>query len=104
MKGDFSRLTFNPARGFSRVLHQQGRVTLDSDANEQQAINLHLMRALAADVIGQHGGPGDGFKLQVLPDDAGRVVRLTVSPGHYYVDGWLCENAIEAGYQAIGGA
>ena len=32
MKGDFTRDTFDPAKHFSRVLMQQGRVTLDADA------------------------------------------------------------------------
>ncbi len=102
MKGDFSRVSFNPSRSFSSVLQQQGRATLDADINEQQAINLHLMRTLAADLIGQHGGPGDSFHLQVLPDDSGAAVRLTLSPGNYYVDGWLCENIAAVGYKAAG--
>ena len=38
MKGDFSRDTFDPAKQFTRVLMQQGRVQLDADWNEQIAI------------------------------------------------------------------
>ncbi len=92
MKGDFSRLMFDPARGFSRVLSQQGRVTLDADANEQQAINLHLVRQFAADLIGPYGGPGDGFKLATVADAAGRSLGVTIAAGRYYVAGWMCEN------------
>ena len=40
MKGDFSRISFDPANRFSRVLTQQGRVTLDADFNEQADILL----------------------------------------------------------------
>jgi len=51
MKGDFTRDTFNPAKHFSRVLLQQGRVALDADHNEQNAILLHYLRTLARDLI-----------------------------------------------------
>ena len=30
MKGDFSRITFDPKKHYSRVLMQQGRVQLDA--------------------------------------------------------------------------
>jgi len=59
MKGDFSRLTFDPKKHFTRVLQQQGRVQLDADWNEQSAILLHYIQALASDLIGDHGGPKD---------------------------------------------
>ncbi|MFX8500613.1 DUF6519 domain-containing protein, partial [Acinetobacter baumannii] len=52
MKGDFTRITFDPANHFSRVLLQQGRVTLDADANEQASILLHYLQTLARDLIG----------------------------------------------------
>jgi Family of unknown function (DUF6519) len=59
MKGDFTRVTFDPSHQFTRVLSQQGRVQLDADTNEQTAILLHYLQALAADLIGPHGGPAD---------------------------------------------
>jgi hypothetical protein len=65
MKGDFTRDTFDPLKNFSRVLMQQGRVQLDADWNEQNAILLHYLRTLAADLLGPHAGPavGRGFDL-----------------------------------------
>jgi hypothetical protein len=70
----------------SRVLWQQGRVQLDSDANEQTAALLHYLRALGADVIGPHGGLGDSFAI-------GRQgQQITIGYGVYYVDGIRCEN------------
>ena len=57
MKGDFTRNTFDPAKHFSRVLMQQGRVTLDADQNEQAAIQLHYLRTLARDLIGPYAAP-----------------------------------------------
>ncbi len=93
MKGDFSRDTFNLKKNFSRVLMQQGRVLLDADWNEQSAILLHYMQTLAADLIGPHGGPGDSFSINFSKDEEGNPKEdLTISAGHYYVDGILCEN------------
>jgi hypothetical protein len=65
MKGDFTRDTFDPVKQFSRVLMQQGRVQLDADWNEQNAILLHYLRTLAADILGPHAGPPGsmGFSL-----------------------------------------
>jgi hypothetical protein len=87
MKGDFTRITFDPVRHFSRVLMQQGRVQLDADWNEQAAILLHYLQALAADLIGPYGGPENncGFAITEHGND------FTIGCGHYYVDGILCE-------------
>ncbi len=89
MKGDFSRDTFTPARHFSRVLMQQGRVQLDADWNEQSDIVLYYLRTLAKDLIGDHGGPGVGFSIGV---GVALKMDFAIWPGHYYVDGILCEN------------
>lgn len=108
MKGDFTRNTFEATRHFSRVLQQQGRVSLDADANEQAAILLHYCRTLAADLIGQAGGPKDalGFLTGYDPTklSAADGAQLTaqkwlplqtgdfyIGSGRYYVDGLLCE-------------
>ena len=90
MKGDFTRLTFQREKHFSRVLRQQGRVTLDADDNEQTAILLHYLRTLARDLIGPYAAPseGGGFALSVRPDNH----TLILSGGRYYVDGILIEN------------
>ncbi len=89
-RGDFTRDTFDAAKRFSRVFMQQGRVQLDADWNEQTSIVLHYLRSLAADLIGQHGGPGDSFKLDTVVVTDG-TLTFTVTPGRYYVDGILCE-------------
>ena len=87
MKGDFTRVTFEPTKHYSRVLKQQGRVTLEADDNEQAAILLHYIRTLARDLIGPYAAPTDGFLLGA--DDQN---RLSIGAGHYYVDGLLVEN------------
>lgn len=102
MKGDFSRITFDAANHFSRVLMQQGRVTLDADPNEQGAILLHYLRTLARDLIGPCGGPGDALGFQLEPTStagsAGTTWTLHIGPGRYYVDGILCENEQTCSY------
>jgi hypothetical protein len=101
MKADFTRNTFHPLEHFTRVLQQQGRVQLDSDWNEQHAILLHYLQALAADLIGPHGGPSANLGFAVAPVQTSQQNQfdLVLSPGHYYVDGILCE--IEAFPAAI---
>jgi hypothetical protein len=90
MKGDFSRWSFNPAKHYHSVLKQQGRVDLDADFNEQNAITAYRIEEEAVDVIGACGAPiGDaGFQIAVLGSGAG----LSISKGRAYVDGILCEN------------
>lgn len=94
MKGDFSRVSFDPRNHFSQVFLQQGRVTLDADPNEQGAILLHVLRTMARDLFGPYGGPVDnmGFTLSLPTPGTGEAQRLAISPGRYYVDGILCEN------------
>jgi hypothetical protein len=90
MKGDFTRDTFDPAKHYSRVLIQQGRVTLDADPNEQAAILLYNLRTLARDLIGPYAAPLAGGGFQLVYDD--KKKDLTIGAGRYYVDGILVEN------------
>src|SRR5690348_7961180 len=96
MKGDFSRVTFDPAKRFSRVLLQQGRVQLDADWNEQVSILLHYVRTLAADLLGPGAGPAGGCGFQVTGSGSSR--DFLVGGGRYYVDGILCENEVDVSY------
>ncbi len=95
MKGDFSRDTFVPQHHYRGVLMQQGRVQVDADWNEQQAIQQRLDETTTRDVVGLCGVPEDtldGFKLSA--NDKG----LDIGIGRIYVDGILCENAWPATY------
>jgi hypothetical protein len=94
-RGDFTRDAFHPAKHFSRVLMQQGRVQLDADWNEQTAILLHYLRSLAVDLIGPHGGPAvegggptNGF---LVSQEANLPGDFVIGQGRYYVNGILCE-------------
>ncbi|MET8944458.1 DUF6519 domain-containing protein [Streptomyces sp. NPDC004542] len=92
MHADLSRATFRPERHYSAVIAQQGRVQLDADLNEQTAIQLHRARTLAADLIGQHGGPRDatGFHIEYVGGKHD-IDTLHIRGGRYYVDGILCD-------------
>ncbi|MEU1179160.1 DUF6519 domain-containing protein [Streptomyces sp. NPDC005820] len=87
MHGDFSRRTYRPEEHYVAVVGQQGRVSLDAEANEQADLALSADRALAADLIGRHGGPGDGFKIEYDAGSEGEKASLRIAAGRYYVDG-----------------
>lgn len=88
MKGDFSRIRFNPNKQYTAVLEQQGRVSLDADANEQCSIDNYLRQTETVDVIGEFGGPADdeGFGISVAGNE------ILIGAGRYYVEGLMCEN------------
>ena len=100
MRGDFSRLTFNPRKRYTRVWMQQGRVLLDADWNEQADIQAYYLRALVVDLIGAYGGPRDncGFAISVHDGEkrSGQskpgAGDFFIGRGRYYVGGLLCEN------------
>jgi len=100
MQADFSRTTFDPAKHFSAVLAQQGRVSLDADFNEQAAILLRQLRTAITDIVGPAGAPaGDngGFEVSAV---TGRkpTEDLAISAGRMYVGGVLIENDTSTTY------
>jgi Family of unknown function (DUF6519) len=88
MKGDFSRETFDPKKHYAGVLMQQGRVQVDADWNEQEAIQRRRTQVEARDVIGHCGAPRDdaGFEVKLTAN------KLTIGEGRFYADGLLAEN------------
>jgi hypothetical protein len=90
MKGDFSRLTFENAhkKHYSTVYSQQGKVQLDADFNEQQAIHRHHLETSVEDITGQAGTPRPAPGFEITTDGT----MLRIAKGCYYVDGILCEN------------
>jgi hypothetical protein len=98
MKGDFSRSTFKPAKHYSSVRMQQGRVQMDADWNEQADIFAYLNEHAARDIIGPSGAPEAhaGFAIAATPDGS----DLIISTGRYYVDGILCESEYQTPYSA----
>jgi hypothetical protein len=97
MKGDFSRQTFDRTKHYNSVLMQQGRVQLDADWNEQQAIHQHRVETETQDVIGLSGAPLDqaGFEIKLSATTSN---KLMIGGGRYYLDGLLCENEADVSY------
>jgi Family of unknown function (DUF6519) len=90
--GDFSRFLGGLYGQYSGVLAQQGRLLLDAELNEQNAILLDYLRCLTIDLIGPFAGPEHhaGFAVEpVVRDGKCRAVRL--GRGLYYVYGLRCE-------------
>lgn len=90
---DTSRDRFDPAKHYSAVLLQQGRVVLDSDAAEQAAIWAYQMRTALADIIGPAGAPSGDVGFRVSVTTTGKTPDLGLSGGRAYVDGILIEAA-----------
>jgi hypothetical protein len=92
MKGDFSRFTFDPRKHYAGVLHQQGRVWLDSDWNEEVLERLALLQQELYDVVGSSGVPSPGTAFQISPStDPQSPGNFRIAGGHCYVNGILCQ-------------
>ncbi len=89
MKGDFSRDSFDPRRAYAQVLHQQGRMVIDADLNEQATMHRHLLQMMARNIIGPHGGPSSQPGFEIMLAENGRIL---IGPGRYYVAGVMIEN------------
>ena len=95
MRGDFSRKPFRRNLHDAGLLHQQGRVWLDGDWNENVFHRLDLNEQEAFDVIGPCGIPDnpttpddDDFYL-IEPDPALGPGDFRIHAGRAYVDGIL---------------
>lgn len=95
MRGDYSRITFQPDKDYTRVYLQQGRVQLDADWNEQAAIIDARLRSLIRDVIGD-AAPAENPGFRIVPDPRGD--DFTIRAGHYYVGGLLCRTSQDVKY------
>lgn len=81
MKTQISRDTFQPARHYSGLQLQQGRMIVDADWNELDAIVRSRLEAALADAVSS-GAPRAGG-LALFLDGA----NLRLRPGRLYVDG-----------------
>lgn len=96
MRGDFSQIRRGQGTGYTSVLGQQGRVSLDTDANEQRFLDERRRRTEAVDVIGKFGGPAgdEGFAISVQGSE------ILIGAGRYYVAGLLAENSSPVPYDS----
>ena len=65
MSSDRARRSYDPRRKYRSVVSQQGRVTLEADANEAEEIRAEESRAELIDVVGPSGSPDRGFEISV---------------------------------------
>jgi hypothetical protein len=84
MGTDRARKTFDPSRMYRSVVAQQGRVTLEADANEAEEIRTSDSRAELLDVVGRTGSPDNGFSISVPPTDRR---DFSIGRGTIYVGG-----------------
>lgn len=97
MKGDFSRWDSRRDKNFAGVLHQQGRVLLDSDWNDQGRITGDWQDQAGQDIVGANvaavpATEPDGFKVtraRVISAGDGDRIELTIQPGRVWIDGLL---------------
>jgi hypothetical protein len=106
MKGDFSKWEFDPNDNFNGVLHQQGRVFLDSDGSDQTRILNHWQETAGQDIIGSGiaavpAQVPNAFKVtqaQAILEGTPAVpvgATVTLLPGHLWADGLLVHLATQ---------
>jgi hypothetical protein len=82
MATDIARLSFDPARHYTGVAAQQGRVTLEAEQNEQRIIDAEERRLELIDIIGPAGTPDNGYAIA-----AATGFDFTIGAGTMYVGG-----------------
>jgi Family of unknown function (DUF6519) len=87
---DISRNAFFPAKHYSGVRMQQGRVLTDDDWNEQSRIHAEAQRRALTEIVGPFGSPDRGFKITNLVVAAGHA-NFDIEPGTMYLGGLRLE-------------
>jgi hypothetical protein len=88
MSSDRARVTYNPGRRYHGVIAQQGRVSLEADWNEAEAIGNAELAARTLDLVGPLGSPDDGYRIEPLTDEHDAASGdFLVSRGALYVGG-----------------
>jgi hypothetical protein len=85
MTGDFTRDTFRPAKGYSAVRMQQGRLFTDADWNEEGDIQRGVERTTTRAVIGASGFPEHAPGFAVI--EGANKATLLIGGGQAWVDG-----------------
>ena len=98
MGADRARRSFDATRRYRSVVAQQGRVTLEADANEAEEIRAAEVRAELLDVVGPTGSPDYGFRITV-PAGMGPY-DFGIGAGSLYVGGVRVVQAEATTYEA----
>src|SRR5437879_710868 len=86
MGSDRARRSYDASRMYRSVVSQQGRVTVEADANEAEEIRAAESHAELIDVVGPSGSPDDGFKISV-PAVTTTQFDFAIGAGTLYVGG-----------------
>ena len=94
MSSDRARISHDLSRHWRGVISQQGRVALEADANEANAIAAERSRAQLLEIVGPAGAPlvsagdPDGYSVTAVTDSGGAFTGdLTIGAGALYVGG-----------------
>jgi len=90
MAGDRARVSYDPSRKWRGLVAQQGRVTVEADWNEADAIDRDRDRLQTLDVVGPVGTPDHGYSVSAVPAGAAAPATpgdLTIGPGTLYLGG-----------------
>jgi hypothetical protein len=104
---DISRDSFQRDKNYSRLKQQQGRIPLDSEANEALSINAEELRRSIHDLICHSGTPDNGFKIS-FPAEAEdleeryRLYDFDISKGTYYIGGERYDNVQDSTFLTQG--
>ncbi len=85
---DISRNILQPQKRYVRVGFQQGRVPLDSDANDAEALGAEELNRALAETICSAGSPNDGFRIDdVTADEESGLYDFSIGLGSFYLGG-----------------
>jgi len=87
MGSDRARISYDSRQHYRSVVMQQGRVTLEADWNESQAIFAEGLRRETLDIIGPAGTPDNGYEVVVTNTAPATPFDFTVGKGTMYVGG-----------------
>jgi hypothetical protein len=90
MPGDRARVSYDPTRQWRGTVAQQGRVTVEADLNETQAIAAERDRLTTLDVVGPAGSPDGGYAISAVPAGATSPAipgDLEIGAGTLYLGG-----------------
>jgi hypothetical protein len=97
MTADISRLFRDRPKQYRALVHQQGRLPLDSEENHGADIAQWVDEERFVETIAPSGSPNDGFMVALTADVA--PVNFTIAAGSYYIGGSRIENPALLNYR-----
>ncbi len=95
MTADISRHFADAQKRYRALVHQQGRLPTDAEANHAEEIDEWQSEAQFREVIAELGSPDQGFRIAPV---AGDTRSFSVLAGSMYADGARLSNPLEFEY------